>query len=123
MRKQTSVIVAVFLFGLFGGVLSSNASSPISKSTHRGIHLVAMPLPSQHNGIVLLKKNQGIAKLRHALDEIYNRSPFNVRHIETLKSNGKVTIVYDANFPNKQLSSVTIAAFFPDFFQKRRGRL
>lgn len=88
---------------------------------HRGINLVGMPLPETNYDIDLLAPADGVANLKAALDRIYAKSPFSVKHLETLKQNGRVTIVYDAAFPKRQLASVTIAAFFPDFFQKEAG--
>ena len=90
---------------------------------HRGIELAAMPLPEQQTDILLLAPKTGIHKLKLALDRLYATSLFSVRHLETLKENGRVTIVYDATFPKRQLSKVTIAAFFPDFFQKETDGL
>ena len=98
-------------------------AQPILQTEHRGIELAAMPLRKQKDNILLLAPKTGIHNLKMALDRLYATSPFSVRHIENLKKNGRVTIVYDAAFPKRQLSKVTIAAFFPDFFQKETGGL
>ena len=98
-------------------------AQPVLTLEHRGIQLSAMPLPNQQSDILVLAPKTGVHNLRMALDRLYTTSPFSVRHLETLKENGRVTIVYDAAFPKRQLSKVTIAAFFPDFFQKETGGL
>ena len=98
-------------------------AQPTFTLKHRGIQLSAMPLPNKRSDILLMAPKTGIHNLSRALDRLYATSPFSVRHIETLKKNGQVTIVYDAAFPKRQLSKVTIAAFFPDFFQKETGGL
>ena len=98
-------------------------AQPVLTLEHRGIQLSAMPLPNQQSDILVLAPKTGVHNLRMALDRLYTTSPFSVRHLETLKKNGRVTIVYDAAFPKRQLARVTIAAFFPDFFQKETGGL
>ena len=118
-----SVALALAIIALSCAGHGNAVAQPILKTEHRGIELAAMPLREQQNDILLLAPKTGIHNLRMALDRLYATSPFSVRHLETLKENGRVTIVYDAAFPKRQLSKVTIAAFFPDFFQKETGRL
>ena len=89
-------------------------AQPVLTLEHRGIQLSAMPLPNQQSDILVLAPKTCVHNLRMALDRLYTTSPFSVRHLETLKKNGRVTIVYDAAFPKRQLARVTIAAFFPD---------
>ena len=50
------------------------------------------------------------------------KSPFSVGGIEKLKKAGRVTIVYDASFPKRALSTVTAAGFFPYFFKAKGKR-
>jgi hypothetical protein len=118
-----SVALALAIIALSCAGHGDAGAQSILKTEHRGIELAAMPLREQQNDILLLAPKTGIHNLRMALDRLYATSPFSVRHLETLKENGRVTIVYDAAFPKRQLSKVTIAAFFPDFFQKETGRL
>ena len=118
-----SVALALAIIALSCAGHGDAVAQSILKTEHRGIELAAMPLREQQNDILLLAPKTGIHNLRMALDRLYATSPFSVRHLETLKENGRVTIVYDAAFPKRQLSKVTIAAFFPDFFQKETGRL
>ncbi len=96
----------------------SSANIPALNKIHKGIHLSAMPLPQKRGDIALLEPTNGILKLIQALDALYAGSRFSAKYLEILKKNGRVSIVYDPNFPKRQLSSVTIAAYFPDFFQK-----
>ncbi len=118
-----SVALALAIIALSCAGHGDAVAQSILKTEHRGIELAAMPLREQQNDILLLAPKTGIHNLKMALDRLYATSPFSVRHLETLKENGRVTIVYDAAFPKRQLSKVTIAAFFPDFFQKETGRL
>ena len=118
-----SVALALAIIPLSCAGHGNAVAQPILKMEHRGIELAAMPLREQQNDILLLAPKTGIHNLKMALDRLYATSPFSVRHLETLKENGRVTIVYDAAFPKRQLSKVTIAAFFPDFFQKETGGL
>ena len=118
-----SVALALAIIPLSCAGHGNAVAQPILKMEHRGIELAAMPLREQQTDILLLAPKTGIHNLRMALDRLYATSPFSVRHLETLKENGRVTIVYDAAFPKRQLSKVTIAAFFPDFFQKETGGL
>ena len=104
-------------------VAPADAAKSEIERTHRGIELLGMPRPDKKYDTELSEPAAGVANLAKALDRIYEKSPFSVKHLETLKKNGKVTVVYDAGFPKKQLSSVTIGAFFPDFFQKEQGGL
>ena len=118
-----SVALALAIIPLSCAGHGNAVAQPILKMEHRGIELAAMPLREQQTDILLLAPKTGIHNLRMALDRLYATSSSSVRHLETLKENGRVTIVYDAAFPKRQLSKVTIAAFFPDFFQKETGGL
>jgi len=116
MRLQ---IVAVLLL-LFAQVLPANAATkPEIARLHNGINIIALPLPTGNTtGIDLIPPAQAVTALQSAIDLIYAKSPFSAKAFERLKKAGKVTIVYDSKFPEEKFSSVTIAAFFPDFFQK-----
>ena len=92
------------------------------RAEHRGIHLAGMSLPPQADyDVDLLAVEPALENIRRAIDRIYAGSPFSAERIDTLKKNGKVTLVYDAAFPKAKLASVVIAAFFPDFFQAEKG--
>ncbi len=111
---------------LFGALLIfivamplARANEAVSQERYRGIQIIAVaPPPVGTFDIDLLPPAPGVTNLKKAIDHIYAKSPFSAKRIERLKRNGKVTIVYDAAFQKTQLSSVTIAAFLPDFFQK-----
>lgn len=98
------------------------AKSVESRAEHRGIQLVGMSLPPAADyDVDLLAIDPALENIKRAIDRIYAGSPFSAERIETLKKNGKVTLVYDAAFPKSKLASVVIAAFFPDFFQAEKG--
>lgn len=98
------------------------AKSVEIKDQHRGIQLVGVSLPPKDAyDIDLMPPAAALANIKRAIDRIYEGSPYSAKHIETLKKNGKVTLVYDAAFPKSRLASVVIAAFFPDFFQAEHG--
>ena len=102
----------------------ATAKSVMIDTEHRGIRLVGVSLPSiDHYDVELLPLTPAIAKIKNAIDKIYNGSSFSANRIDTLKKNGRVTLVYDADFPKNQIATVIIAAFFPDFFQKEQGGL
>lgn len=103
---------------------AATAKSVIIDTEHRGIRLVGISLPSADRyDVDLLPLKPAMEKLKGALNKIYKSSSFSSNRIDTLKKNGRVTLVYDADFPKDQFSSVIIAAFFPDFFQKANGGL
>lgn len=109
----------ISIFAAVSAALANADALPEIETSHQGINLLAMPLPARNkSGIDLRLPQDGILALKQALDLIYAKSTFSVAAFERLKKAGKVTVVYDADFPKEQLTSVTIAAFFPDFFQK-----
>ncbi len=111
------LILAVLVF--IATMPLAKAAELVSEELYRGIQIIAVALPPAGTyDIDLLAPAPGVVNLKKAIDHIYAESPFSAKRIERLKRNGKVTIVYDAAFPKTQLSSVTIAAFLPDFFQK-----
>ena len=117
--SKAILIFLVITIGLFTS--NSYANKAVFKKVHKGMQIISMALPKKPNEITLLNPVDGNVKLTKALDLLYARSPVSAANLDLLKDNGLVTIVYDPNFPKRQLSSVTIAAFFPDFFQKEKG--
>lgn len=98
------------------------AKSVELRTEHRGIRLVGMSIPPKDAyDVELLAPGPALENVKRAIDLIYAASPFSAERIETLKKNGKVTLVYDAAFPKSRLATVIIAAFFPDFFQAEKG--
>jgi len=96
--------------------------SVVLRDEHRGIHLagVSLPPPGTYD-TDLMEPAPALENIKKAIDRIYAGSRFSAERIETLKKNGRVTLVYDAAFPKSKLASVIIAAFFPDFFQAEKG--
>ncbi|NQW01188.1 MAG: sel1 repeat family protein [Rhodospirillales bacterium] len=119
MLSRIITVLLVTLGYVSAGAAVSAATTPEIARTHRGINIIAMPLPADNTfDIDLYTPAQAVDALQQAIDLIYAQSKFSVAAFERLKKAGKVTVVYDPEFPKEQLSSVTIAAFFPDFFQK-----
>ena len=117
--SQAIFIFLVITLSLFTS--NSHAKKTVFKKVHKGMQIVAMAMPKKPSEITLLNPSDGIVRLTKALDLLYARSPVSATNMDLLKDNGLVTIVYDPNFPKRQFSSVTIAAFFPDFFQREKG--
>ncbi len=117
MRLQTIFVILVLL-----GLVASAEAAPAPEITrqYNGIDLIAMPLPPQGKyDIDLIEPASALAAIEQAIELIYAKSPFSVQAFERLKKAGKITVVYDPEFPKEKFSSVIIAAFFPDFFQKQ----
>lgn len=93
------------------------------RSSHRGITVGAVKSrPGETFDISPMAPREGLDRVVKALDLLYQRSPLSARALETLKQTGEVVIAYDPRFPKNNLSSLTIAAFFPDFFQHTGSR-
>ncbi len=107
---------------LAGGTTSAPASDEAVSFVHRDIRIAGKPAAADHSyDIDLVGPATGAHLIRDALDILIEGSPFNAAAIDRLKANGNVIIMYDPAFPRRELSQVTIAAFFPDFF-RRDGR-
>jgi len=112
--------------GLFLLLVASDAGPARAMSTpvaaeHRGIRLEAVlngaaatPSVDQAQPVA---PDAALDRLREALDRIYDGSPLSASKIELLKRNGRVVLIFDPAFPKERMASVTIAAFFPDYFQ------
>lgn len=93
------------------------------RSSYRGITVGAIKLRKDVSlDIEPLPARTGLDRIVAALDLLYARSPLSARAMETLKGAGGVVIVYDPHFPASRLSTLTIAAFFPDFFEHEGTR-
>jgi len=99
----------------------AHASAAPVITEHRGIRMEAVP-----NGVAAVSAadpahsvapEEALARLQEALDRIYGGSPLSASKIDQLKRNGRVVMIYDPAFPKERLASVTIAAFFPDYYQ------
>ena len=93
----------------------------VAKLKYKGISLVAVP-PSATKKfkVELLTPEQGIKKLHAALDLIYQKSPYSVAAIETLKKNGNVTIIYSPNMKQTLDGSLLAAVFLPEYYRKNK---
>lgn len=120
MTRRLALLYA-FLLAL-GAAPAAEARSVVSKSEYRGIQLLAVEFPpAGSQDVETIGIEPALANIRAAIEAIYARSPFSAERIETLKKNGRVTLVYDAAFPPAKMASAIIAAFFPDYFQPEQG--
>jgi len=119
--------LGIFLPAIFVAVFATVFSlTPYSASaedrvqfTHRGVLISGLPKPSDvHFDIDITSAKDGAELVRDALDILYAGSSFNAKAIERLKAAGNVVIIYDPTFPRRELSKITIAAFWPDYYQK-----
>lgn len=93
-----------------------------SEETYRGVYLRIAPAnPNAKSDIVLVSSAQALNTIRSALDLIYEKSPFNAKTLDVLKSRGDVVIIYDPAFPKWSRSDITLAAFLPNFFEPAHG--
>ena len=97
--------------------IASAQAAPV-EFTHRGVKIIGKDLPTDARyDIAITPAAAGAARVKEALDILYDRSAFNAAAIDRLKANGNVIIIYDPTFPKHELTQVTIAAFLPDFYQ------
>ncbi len=103
---------------------SALARSTAFETEHRGIRLVAVTLPpAGSQDVDVMPIALAMKNIKKAIDAIFARSSFSAERIGQLRKNGRVTLVYDAEFPKAKMASSVIAAFFPDFFQaEKNGR-
>lgn len=108
-------------------VMASMAQKPASATSgkvvlekrHAGIEFLAIaPSKDVKYDIPLWKSKRGLGAVIKAVDILLSKSPYSAAKIETLRRNGRVVVVYDPSFPAKQVASMTVAAFFPGFFEK-----
>lgn len=89
---------------------------------HDGVTFMAEAAdPHRHFDITIVPPRKGLQAVQRALDRLLQASSFARKQIGKLQAAGRVVLVYDPNFPRRQLTGITIAAFFPEFF-KRHGR-
>ena len=92
-----------------------------AKLKYKGMTLVAVPpSPNKKFKVELLTPEQGIEKLRTAFDLIFQKSPYSVTAIETLKKNGNVTIIYSPNLKQTLDGSLLAAVFLPEYYRKHK---
>lgn len=113
-----NVLALVIMFVCAAPPLLSAATPFVVQETYRGLLLGAIRLrPDVKLDITLLDAQGAMVRLKEAIDILHRKSPFSIRAIKTLQSAGDVVIVYDPHFPKSRFSGLTIAAFFPDYYQ------
>ena len=101
---------------------ATQAANIDSGEVYRGIYLRVMPAdPTAKSDIKLVSSGDALEAIRSALDLIYEKSPFNAKALDMLKSRGDVVIVYDPVFPKWSPGVIILAAFLPDFFEPAPG--
>lgn len=115
------VCLAAAVIALAATSAPAHAAEPLQRR-HDGIYFVAEPAdPGRHYDITIVPPRPGLAAVQKALDRLLAASPFARGEIGKLKAAGRVVLVYDPNFPRREFTGLTIAAFFPEFF-KHHGR-
>ena len=90
-----------------------------TERTYKGMRLVGVAAePGVDYGIKLVSPLRGLKKLRKAINLIYQKSPYSVAAIETLKKNGNVIIVYSPRLPQTKGGYLLAAVFLPDFYKR-----
>ena len=98
-------------------------SQAAHRETHREMDLVGMNLPPASDyDIPLAEPKATVEKIKSAMDRVLRLSPVSAAGIATLKKYGRIRIVYDAAFPERQLSRIVIAAYLVGEFQPQDGR-
>lgn len=92
------------------------AKEPVSFEDN-GIRIVGRDLPPGISyDIDVVSAKQGADAVQSALDYLLEHSPYNRQAIEKLKGAGRVIVIYDPQFPKRELNKVTIAAYLPDYY-------
>ena len=95
--------------------ISDAAETTVIETNHRGITLIVLPArPTIKYDVSLIDQDQALLAIQAALDLIYANSPTSSEKIEDLKSSGHVAIIYDPNFPWKEITTITMAAFISE---------
>ncbi len=116
MRGKTFALAILFVCTV--PPLLSATTQFVVQETYRGLSLGAIGLrPDVKLDIAPLEARKAMARLKEAIDILHRKSPFSIRAIETLQSAGNVVIVYDPHFPKSRFSGLTIAAYFPEYYQ------
>jgi len=122
IKRQIGLLLLACGLGFCLFTTAAQAADRGREETYRGIYLRIMPAkPDVKSDISLVSTDQAAKTVRSALDLIYERSPFNAKTLERLKSHGDVVIIYDPAFPKKSIRDITLAAFLPNFFEPAHG--
>ena len=131
-RRATLIVAACLTAALLvsSPQVSDAAETGAIEASHHGVALIVLPArPTTKYDVSLIDQDQALLALQGALDLIVTKSPSSSEKIDDLKMNGKVAIIYDPNFPWKEITTITMAAFiseipeflveeFPDVFSK-----
>jgi len=121
VRARVFLWIGLSLLLIAADIVPAAAMAAPIVIEHRGIRIEAVP-----NGIAStpavdpahsVAPEEALARISNALDRIYGGSTLSASKIELLKRNGRVVLIYDPAFPRERMASVTIAAFFPDYYQ------
>ena len=116
LSRNFAVLFVACLF-VFTGEARSQSGFSIQE-VYEGLRLGAVaPRPDAKFDIELLPARPAIDRIKKAIDLLYRRSLFSAHAIKTLQGAGEVYVIYDPHFPKSRFSSLTIAAFFPEYYQ------
>ena len=117
VHRCTILIVAVCLMAALlvspPRALAASEAGAVTAS-HQGISLVVLPAKAgKKYDVSLVDQDQALRAIQGALDLIFAKSPASSEKIDELKNAGHVVIIYDPNFPWKEITTITMAAFMP----------
>lgn len=116
-------MVRIFLFVIpllvsVGLPLSVQAEPSVTHEMHNGVQFSFFPSKDPKAlGVSIVPGEEGIEAIKTAFDVLFVRSPTSARAVQRLQAAGRIIIIYSPDFPRRALTSNTIAAFAPDFFQ------
>lgn len=113
---KAAAVVGMALF--MGFCLTGRAAA--SPMIYRGMHLQAVsPDPGETFDVDLMNPDTALAKIRDAVDLIYEQSRENGDAIDAILGKGTVYLVYNPNYPNRRndLSGIRVALFLPHYFE------
>jgi len=98
-------------------------SLAVASDSLQGVQISGMPLPpAAEYDIPLADPAATVAKIKEALGRVLATSPVAAAGIARLAQHGTPRLVYDALFPEKQISRVVIAAFLVGEFTPQHGK-
>ncbi len=101
--------------------VATAAASPV-QFEHKGVLFVGKDPPADATyDIPITPAAEGIRRVKEAMDILIDKSPFTAKAIERLGAKGRVVLIYDPAFPARDWASLTIAAFFPDFYAEGKS--
>ena len=120
--RCVGLVLLICALTFFLAPMATQAANIASEEIYRGIYLRILPAdPNAKSDIKLVSSGDALEAIRSALDLIYEKSPFNAKTLDMLKSRGDVVIIYDPVFPKWSRGDITLAAFLPHFFEPAPG--